>query len=170
MGLVSAMLTLRNPRRADIGPVETEALVDTGSVYLIIPDHTRLQLALGEEGKKEVTLADGSKCMVPYVGPIEARFKNRVAFVGAIVMGDEVILGAIPMEDMDLVVMPHQRRIDGDPKRSNFALCRSFPSGPRFNCVAQTEKDEWLERASESCLVSMRGSMGRFCFYSNVRS
>ena len=119
------MLTLRNPRRADIDPVETEALVDTGSVYLIIPDHTRLQLALGEEGKKEVTLADGSKRMVPYVGPIEARFKNRVAFVGAIVMGDEVILGAIPMEDMDLVVMPHGRRIDVNPDNPNFATAKA---------------------------------------------
>ena len=125
MGLVSAMLTLRNPRRADIDPVETEALVDTGSVYLIIPDHTRLQLALGEEGIKEVTLADGSKRMVPYVGPIEARFKNRVAFVGAIVMGDEVILGAIPMEDMDLVVMPHGRRIDVNPDNPNFAAAKA---------------------------------------------
>jgi clan AA aspartic protease len=125
MGLVSAMLTLRNPRKSDIEPVETESLVDTGSVYLIIPDHIRLQLALGEEGKKEVTLADGSKRMVPYVGPIEARFKNRVAFVGAIVMGDEVILGAIPMEDMDLVVMPHQRRIDVNPDNPNFAAAKA---------------------------------------------
>jgi clan AA aspartic protease len=125
MGLVSAMLTLRNPRRADIAPVETDALVDTGSVYLIIPDHTRLQLALGEEGKKEVTLADGSKHMVPYVGPIEARFKNRVAFVGAIVMGDEVILGAIPMEDMDLVVTPQERRIDVNPDNPNFAAAKA---------------------------------------------
>ena len=57
MGPVSAMLTLRNPRKPDIEPVETESLADTGSVYLIIPDHIRLQLALGEEGKKEVALA-----------------------------------------------------------------------------------------------------------------
>ena len=53
--------------------------------------------------------------MVPYVGPIETRFKNRVAYVGAVVMGDEVLLGAIPMEDMDLVVLPQQRRVDVNP-------------------------------------------------------
>jgi hypothetical protein len=46
------------------------------------------------------------------VGPIEARFKNRVAYVGAIVMGDEVLLGAIPMEDMDLVLLPQKRVAD----------------------------------------------------------
>ena len=119
------MLTLRNPRRTEIEPVETDALVDTGSVYLAIPDHIRLQLALAEEGKKEVTLADGSKRMVPYVGPVEVRFKNRLAFVGAIVMGDEVMLGAIPMEDMDLVVLPHERRLDVNPDNPNFAAAKA---------------------------------------------
>src|SRR2546430_8133531 len=41
--------------------------------------------------------------------PIELRFKNRVGFVGALVMGDQVLLGAIPMEDMDLVIIPSSR-------------------------------------------------------------
>ena len=125
MGLVSAMLTLRNPRKPDIEPVETELLVDAGSVYLSIPEHIRLQLVLGEAGKQEVTLADGSKRMVPCVGPIEARFKNRVAFAGAVVIRDEGILGAIPMEDMDLVVMPHEHRIDVNPDNPNFAAAKA---------------------------------------------
>ena len=70
-------------------------------------------------------MADGSKRMVPYVGPIETRFKNRVAYVGAIVMGDEVLLGAIPMEDMDLVLLPHRRQIDINPDNPNFAAARA---------------------------------------------
>ena len=115
------MVTLRNPRLPDREAVEADALADTGSVYLIIPEHVCLQLELVEQSKKEITLADGSKKMVPYVGPIETRFKNRVAFVGAIVMGDEVLLGAIPMEDMDLVVLPHERRVDVNPHNPNFA-------------------------------------------------
>jgi clan AA aspartic protease len=121
MGLVFAMLTLKNPRLESVGAISVEALVDTGSVYLIIPEHVRLQLGLIDQGQKEITLADGSRRMVPYVGPIEARFKNRVAFVGAIVMGDQVLLGAIPMEDMDLVVLPHERRVDLNPLNPNFA-------------------------------------------------
>ena len=121
MGLVFAMLTLKNPRIESSEPLSVEALVDTGSVYLIIPEHVRLQLGLLDQGQKEITLADGSRRMVPYVGPIETRFKNRVAFVGAIVMGDQVLLGAIPMEDMDLVVMPHERRIDINPLNPNYA-------------------------------------------------
>lgn len=121
MGLVSAMLTLINPRRPEIQPVAVDALVDTGSVHLVIPEHIRLQLQLNEQDKKEVTLADGSKRMVPYVGPLEVRFKNRVGFVGAIVMGDQTLLGAIPMEDMDLVVLPKERRVDVNPESPNIA-------------------------------------------------
>jgi clan AA aspartic protease len=115
------MLTLRNPRLPERQPVEVEALADTGSVYLIIPEHIRLQLALEEHDQKDVTLADGSRKKLPYVGPIETRFKNRSAFVGAIVMGDQVLLGAIPMEDMDLVVLPKDRRVDVNPASPGIA-------------------------------------------------
>lgn len=119
------MLTLKNPRRPDTESIQVEALVDTGSVYLSIPEHVRLQLNLEEQAQKEVTLADGSKKKVPYVGPIETRFKNRLAYVGAIVMGDEVLLGAIPMEDMDLIVIPHERRVDVNPLNPNFAAAKA---------------------------------------------
>ncbi len=101
--------------------MEVEALVDTGSVHMVIPEHVRLQLQLDEHDRKEVTLADGTKRLVPYVGPIEVRFKNRVGFVGAIIMGDQCLLGAIPMEDMDLVVMPKDRRVDINPASPNIA-------------------------------------------------
>ena len=121
MGLITVMMTLANPKRSDIEPVKAQALVDTGSVFLVIPEHVRLQLQLDEQSSKEVTLADGSHRLIPYVGPIEARFKNRVAYVGAIVMGDEILLGAIPMEDMDLVVIPQQRTVDINPLNPNFA-------------------------------------------------
>ena len=121
MGLVFAMITLKNPRFPEVMPVEIEALADTGSVHLCIPEHVRLQLKLEEHDKKEVTIADGSKRLVPYVGPLEVRFKNRVGFVGALVMGDQVLLGAIPMEDMDLVVHPKTRSIDVNPDNPNIA-------------------------------------------------
>ena len=125
MGLINVMLTLRNPKQSQIDPVEAEALVDTGSVYLVIPEHIQLQLQLDEQSRKEVTLADGSHRLIPYVGPIEVRFKNRVAYVGAIVMGDEVLLGAIPMEDMDLVLLPKQRTADVNPESPNIASAKA---------------------------------------------
>ena len=119
------MLTLANPKQPGIQPIQTQALVDTGSVFLVIPEHVRLQLQLDEQGSKEVTLTDGSRRLIPYVGPIETRFKNRVAYVGAIVMGDEVLLGAIPMEDMDLVLLPKQRLADVNPESPNIASAKA---------------------------------------------
>ena len=80
-----------------------------------------IQLKLKEIDKKEVSLADGSKRLVPYVGPIEIRYKNRVGFAGALVLGDQVLLGATPMEDMDLVIIPSKRVLDVNPDSPNIA-------------------------------------------------
>jgi clan AA aspartic protease len=110
------MVSLANPRIPDLQPLVVEALADTGAVHLCIPEHVRVQLNLSEQSKKEVTIADGSRHEVPYVGPIEVRFKNRVGDVGTMVMGDQVLLGAIPMEDMDLVVCPKERKVDVHPE------------------------------------------------------
>jgi clan AA aspartic protease len=121
MGLVSTRIILKNPKMPELEQVEVEALVDTGAVHLCIPEHIRIQLELEESDKKDVTLADGSEKLVSYVGPIEIRFKNRVGFAGALVMGDQVLLGAIPMEDMDLVIIPKTRTIDVNPYSPNIA-------------------------------------------------
>jgi clan AA aspartic protease len=121
MGLVNAKLALRNPRKPDLQPVEVEALVDSGAVHLCIPPHVQVQLQLEEIDTKEVVLADGSRKVVSYVGPIELRFKNRVGFAGALVLGDQVLLGAIPMEDMDLVIVPRTRTVDVNPDSPNVA-------------------------------------------------
>ena len=101
--------------------MEINALADTGAVHLCIPSHVQIQLKLEEIDKKEVTLADGSQKLVPYVGPIELRYKNRVGFAGALVMGDQSLLGAIPMEDMDLVVVPQTREVIVNPNSPNIA-------------------------------------------------
>ncbi|MBI1987798.1 MAG: clan AA aspartic protease [Nitrospinae bacterium] len=121
MGLVNAKLILKNPRKPDLAPVEVDALVDSAAVHLCIPLHLQIQLELEEIDKKEVVLADGNHKLVPYVGPIELRFKNRIGFAGALVMGDQTLLGAIPMEDMDLVIIPKTRKIDVNPGSPNIA-------------------------------------------------
>jgi clan AA aspartic protease len=122
MGLVNAKVILKNPRRPDLVPVEVDALADSGAVHLCIPMHIQIQLELEEIDKKEVILADGTRKIVPYVGPVEIRFKNRVGFGGALVMGDQVLLGAIAMEDMDLVVIPKTRNLDVNPASPNVAV------------------------------------------------
>ena len=122
MGLVHAMLSLRNPRFPELSPVETQALADTGAVHLCIPQHVALQLKLEEYDRKEAVIVDGSRRVVPYMGPLEVRFKNQVVLGGALVFGDQVLLGAIPMEDMDLVVLSRGRRVDVNPESPNIAV------------------------------------------------
>jgi hypothetical protein len=53
--------------------------------------------------------------------PVEVRFKNRVCFTGAVVLGQEVLLGAIPMEDMDIIIIPKTRMVDVNPANPNYA-------------------------------------------------
>src|SRR5258708_34472969 len=104
MGVFKSEITLRNPVHPELKPLKVTALVDTGALHLCLPEHIALQLELNELEKREVTLADGRKRLAPYVGPLEISFENRRCFVGAMVLGNEPLLGAIPLEDMDLIV------------------------------------------------------------------
>ena len=121
MGLVHAEVTLSNPRRRDgaLAPMTVRALVDTGAVNLCIPAHIALQLELEELERREVTTADGKATLVPYVGPVQVRFENRSCFVGAFVLGDNVLLGSIPLEDMDLVLNPRLEQVTVNPQSPN---------------------------------------------------
>ena len=121
MGLVNEKIFLSNPRQPGLEALEISALADTAAVHLCIPQFVQHQLRLKPLEDRDVTLADGSMRTVPYVGPIEIRFKNRLGFTGALVMGDQVLFGVIPMEDMDLVVIPGTRSMDVNPKSPNVA-------------------------------------------------
>ena len=121
MGLTNAKIELRNPKLPELEPVEVDALADTGSVHLCIPVHTQIQLKLAQIDEKEITLADGSRKLVPYVGPVELRYRNRTGFAGALVMGDQPLLGVISMEDMDLVVVPKTTTVVVNPESPNVA-------------------------------------------------
>lgn len=121
MGFVYSEITLRNPRDASLKPMAVKALVDTGAQWLCIPEHVAIQLGLERHEDREVTLADGKKQTVPYVGPIQISFENRTCYSGALVFGDEVLLGAIPMEDMDVIVSPLHRTLTVNPQSPNIA-------------------------------------------------
>ena len=119
MGLSYADISLANARQPDLKALTVRALADTGGLHLCVPTHVALQLGLEEIERREVTLADGSRQAVPYVGPIHLRFANRSGFMGAMVLGDEVLLGAIAMEDLDLVVHPGTRSVIPNPLNPN---------------------------------------------------
>jgi clan AA aspartic protease len=124
MGHIFADITLSNPKNLELKPIQVTALVDTGALMLCIPEHIALQLNLETETTREVSVADGRKANVPYVGPIKVSFGSRFCYVGALVLGDEVLLGAVPMEDMDLVLNPAKREITVDPASPNIPHAR----------------------------------------------
>ena len=127
MGLIRGCVQLLNPSRPDLHPIGVSALADTGAVHLCIPEHLAIQLQVEALEQREVVLADERRRTVPYVGPIEVRFQNRRCFTGAMVledvmMGEEVLLGAIPMADMDLVLRPQLQSIDVNTESPKFAV------------------------------------------------
>lgn len=121
MGFINAKITLSNPYIQDLIPIDVDALVDTGALFLCIPEHLSIQLKLKEFEKREVTIADGSKKLVPYVGPVKINYLNRMCLTGALVIGNTVLLGAIPIEDMDLVIHPAKLKLTVNPENPNIA-------------------------------------------------
>ncbi|MBI5367238.1 MAG: clan AA aspartic protease [Planctomycetes bacterium] len=119
MGLVYAAITLRNPQHPELQPIDVSAMADTDALHLCVPQHIAIQLRFQTLYEREVVTADGSTRLCPYVGPVELRFGNRACFTGALVLGNDVLLGAVPMEDMDLVVSPSARTVTVNPASPN---------------------------------------------------
>ena len=119
MGLIYAELELINPMHRGLSAFSAEAMVDTGAMTLCIPEHVAVQLKLEEIGKREVTTADDRSHLGSYVGPVQVKFQDRSCFTGALVIGNAVLMGAIPMEDMDLIISPANRTITVNPESPN---------------------------------------------------
>ncbi len=130
MGLIYADIELSNPRDQALSPFATQALVDTGSVALCVPEHVAVQLGLDELEKREVTTADGKHVLVPYAGPVRVSFANRSCYTGALVLGDGVLLGSIPLEDMDLVINPRLQTVTVNPESPNIPSAVVKPTNP----------------------------------------
>jgi clan AA aspartic protease len=115
MGLTYSEISLENSftkHRMDV-----RALVDSGSVFLTVPEHVAIQLGfdLQETSSREVVLADGSRRNVPMIGPLRVRFADRYCDLSALVLGDEPLFGAVPMEMMDLVLHPAKQTLIVNP-------------------------------------------------------
>ena len=119
MGLVYSEIILSNPAKPELQPITITCLVDSGSTYLALPEHIATQLQLTVLETREATTADGSSHTVPYAGPVRITFEKRNCFVGALIMGNEVLLGAVPMEDMDLVINPKLLKLAVNPQSPN---------------------------------------------------
>ena len=129
MGLVYADIELINSddlaffRRGAIAEdkikrVTITALVDSGAEMLCINEQIKQKLDLPTLEKYTAQLADESEIEVEVVGPIDVIFENRSTTVRALVMPQdaEVLLGAIPMEGMDVVIELKAERLVVNPK------------------------------------------------------
>ena len=128
MGLTTATIRLANgidSGRARVGELDEakvrsvtiESMVDTGAYLLCINENIRNQIGVPTIRRHEAEFADGSLRLVDIVGPIEVTFENRGTTCEAMVMpGDsQVLLGAIPLEGMDVCVDPKRQRLIVNP-------------------------------------------------------
>jgi hypothetical protein len=128
MGLVYAHIELVNfadetlcedgyLHKKDIRSVRIDVMADSGAIRLVINENTRKKLGLKIRDRITVTLADGSKKDLNYAGPVKVVFRERFCITDAFVLdGDEeMLLGAVPMELMDLVIIPSKNRLDYNP-------------------------------------------------------
>lgn len=104
--------------------VEVSALVDTGAIFMCVSKEIALQLGfdITEVSRQVVTLADGHQRKVPKIAPIEIAFGNRTYVTEAVVLGNEALLGVIPMEAMDLIVDPRQQMLIANPQHPNYPV------------------------------------------------
>lgn len=103
--------------------VTVTAMVDSGATMLAIPEFIKQHLNLRKVNELEAELADGSSVPLEVVGPIEVRFENRRTVVEALVVPNQttVLLGAIPMEGMDVLIDPKRERLIVNPESPDVA-------------------------------------------------
>jgi len=99
----------------DIRQTTVNALVDTGAWTLVIDEVTQKELGLPLSGRDFGTLADGTQSVYNMAGPIEVHWKDRKTICEALVLPGvrEILLGAIPLEAMDLMVHPLNEEVVG---------------------------------------------------------
>jgi len=124
--LVHAEITLKNVKdkiiaenglipNHNVRQVTVNALVDSGAWTMVINESTREKLGLEEGRTAPGTLADGTKAEYKLAGPLEISWKDRSVICEAMVIpnADENLLGAIPLEAMDLSINPRTAEVVG---------------------------------------------------------
>jgi clan AA aspartic protease len=126
MGLVYTEITLKNAgdilevqrgykKEDEVRSVVVRALVDTGTGTLVFNEEIGRKLGLVHGVLWESTLADGSKHLYKRMEPVSINWENRESTLNPTMVpdADEVLLGCIPLEDMDLIVDPKNERLIG---------------------------------------------------------
>lgn len=134
MGLVYADVELingydlENARRHIIGEEEVRRmpvtmLIDTGYIMLCINESIQAQLQFPITEKSKAETADGRIVECDVVSGVELRFRNRQTTCRAMVLpgNSEPLLGAIPLEDMDVLIHPQRQELIVNPDHPYYA-------------------------------------------------
>ena len=134
MGLVYADVTLINgedlilAKRHYIGEEEVKQmninmLIDTGSYNLCINEEIQSQLQFPIEERRNFETADGRIIECDVVDNVQVRFKNRETTCRAMVLPSncEPLLGAIPLECMDVLIHPQNQQLIINPDHPFYA-------------------------------------------------
>jgi clan AA aspartic protease len=97
----------------EVKSITVRALVDTGCITFCINEAIQEVLQLSKKGTRPTVLADGRVLQLDVVGPIEIYYLDRYCTTNALLMpgNEEPLLGAIPMEEMDLIVYPGRNEL-----------------------------------------------------------
>jgi clan AA aspartic protease len=125
VGIVYADITLTNPYLKK--SVAVRAMVDTGATHMVVTAEIARELGfdLEETSTYSLTIADTRRVRVPRIQPVEIRFDDRTYLTEAAVLGDECLMGVLPLEAMDLVVDPKLRRVTSNPAHPDGAVFRA---------------------------------------------
>jgi clan AA aspartic protease len=126
MDIVEAEITLKNyndeifvleghKKPDEIRTVTVTAVVDTGSMYMVIPEKLSQKLRLVANGERTVHNANGQRINCKTVETLKVQWKNRDTVVPAIIIpgSEKILLGAIALEGMDLMVNPVNQELVG---------------------------------------------------------
>jgi clan AA aspartic protease len=107
----------------EVRRMRLEMLVDSGAYMMAVNETIQEQLDLPFIEKRKVQMANSSVVEYDVVGPVKVKFKNRTAICNAFVLpGDsEPLLGAIPMEEMDVLIHPQRQELIVNPEHPNYA-------------------------------------------------
>jgi clan AA aspartic protease len=130
MGLVYADFKLVNYYTKQ--SVDIRALVDTGTTGAFVTWEVARQLGFDPEevSVQHVTVADGRRIAVPRLVPVEIHFQDRHYTTEVCVLGEECLIGAIPLEFMDLVVDPGRRAVIPNPAHPDGPCLRAGSAWP----------------------------------------
>ena len=99
----------------DIRSVTVQAIVDTGAMSLVINEELCQKLGLTIKRERPVLVANGERIICKETESVEIKWKDRdtVLWTTVIPGAKKVLLGAIPLESMDLMVNPVTQELVG---------------------------------------------------------